>query len=226
MAANAAGISNRPQGRAAVSWSPRVAKTRIRRLYESDARGLLDEELLDDIGTALYLRCRDILTIEEAKYGKVLCPRCDREGVRSICPRPGRARQGVIECGRCGWRIVWADYLRTFKRRQLNIGGAAAAFRRFVREWPREKSPREKMLLIDRLIHEFHYALNHPRYEAGQPTRAVCVNLIRGKLTDVVAFLDELTHGERAAPEMLAARDAWRENLHRAGAWHPKGGIP
>jgi hypothetical protein len=81
------------------------------------------------------------------------------------------------------------------------------------------------MLLIDRLIHEFHYALNHPRYEPGQPTRAVCVNLIKGKLTDVVAFLDELTYGDGAAPEMLAARDAWRENLHHAGAWHPKGAI-
>ena len=49
------------------------------------------------------------------------------------------------------------------------------------------------------------------------------MNLIKGKLTDVVAFLDELTYDGSAVPEMLATREAWRRNLHRAGGWHPKG---
>jgi hypothetical protein len=54
-------------GRSEIRWSPRVPQWKIQRLYESDAQGLLDEELLDDVGITLWLRCRDILTIHEAK---------------------------------------------------------------------------------------------------------------------------------------------------------------
>ena len=43
-----------------------MPRDKIRRLYESEAQWLLDEELLEDVGFMLYLRCRDILTILEA----------------------------------------------------------------------------------------------------------------------------------------------------------------
>lgn len=55
--------------RSEVRWSPRVPKGKIRRLYESDARGLLDDELLDDVGIALLLRCQDILMVVGARQG-------------------------------------------------------------------------------------------------------------------------------------------------------------
>lgn len=42
-------------------WSPRVRKEKIRRLYQNDARGILAEELLYDVGTTLYCRCESIL---------------------------------------------------------------------------------------------------------------------------------------------------------------------
>src|SRR5689334_11807084 len=38
-------------------WEPRVPGHRIRRLYETDARGIRDEALLDDVAYALYSRC-------------------------------------------------------------------------------------------------------------------------------------------------------------------------
>jgi len=46
-----------------VHWAPPVSKEKIRRLYESDASGLRDDELLDDVGITLYLRCKSILTV-------------------------------------------------------------------------------------------------------------------------------------------------------------------
>ena len=49
---------------AEVRWTPRATKRQIRRLYESDARGLLDENLLDEVGVQLCLRCENIMTVK------------------------------------------------------------------------------------------------------------------------------------------------------------------
>jgi hypothetical protein len=59
-----------------IRWSRRVLPAKIRRLYESDAQGMLDVELLDDVGYAIYVRCRDILEVSEARQGRVKCKRC------------------------------------------------------------------------------------------------------------------------------------------------------
>jgi hypothetical protein len=42
-------------------WSARVRKEKIRQLYQKDASGIVDEELLDDVGTTLYCRCVSII---------------------------------------------------------------------------------------------------------------------------------------------------------------------
>jgi hypothetical protein len=44
-----------------VRWAPRVNPSLIRRLYEADARGIVDDELFDDVGSALHARCQSIL---------------------------------------------------------------------------------------------------------------------------------------------------------------------
>ena len=206
-------------GRAEIRWPRRLRKASIRRMYESDAAGLLDEELLEDVGIGLLLRCQAILTVAAARSGRVKCPRCQRAGREVYITRQDRARDQVISCPECSWQITWADYLRTVQRRQLHIGGAGPAFRAFVEQYPRARSAREKMLLIDRLIHEFHYSL---RTDPTRPTRAACVNLIQGRLTDVVAFLNDLTYGRDAAPELIQTRRNWRRSLSAAGEWHPK----
>jgi hypothetical protein len=93
-------------GRSEIKWSPRVPQWKIRRLYELDAQGILDEELLDDVGITLLLRCRDILTIHEAKRGRVKCPRCADQRERTIIERvsqKGDARDEAIVCPECGW---------------------------------------------------------------------------------------------------------------------------
>jgi predicted RNA-binding Zn-ribbon protein involved in translation (DUF1610 family) len=202
-----------------IQWTPRVPKSKIRRLYESDAAGRIDEELLDDVGMTLLLRCEDILVIADARQGRLLCPMCKRRGERTIVPRRTKARDELLRCDRCGWEITWADYLQSFKRRQLHIGGAGPAFRRYVKDYPQARSTRDRMLAVDRLIHEFHYSL---RDQPDRPTRACCVNLISGRLTDVVHFLDELsglTDGNRQLAETHAQ---WSKQCHNAGQWHPK----
>ena len=51
--------------RGEIRWGRRVPKWKIRRLYELDARGIVDEELIDDVGVTVFERCRSILTMRE-----------------------------------------------------------------------------------------------------------------------------------------------------------------
>ncbi len=130
-------------GRDEIEWAPRLSKEKLRRLYQSDAAGMLDEELLDDVGTCLFQRCQSILAVDEAKHGRVRCPRCEKAGRETIIRRELEhgAREMTLTCPVCGWQIVWQDYLRSFKRRQLNLGGAGVAFGAFARGWPAARGP-------------------------------------------------------------------------------------
>ena len=173
-----------------VRWSPRVSKAKLRRLYESAAQGIWDADLVNDVGMILYLRCRDILAIHQAEADKkVTCPRCDRAGKTTLIIRQGN-RWTPMTCAICGWTMTWVEYHASFQRRQLNPGGAVAYFKDFVVAFERSRDPKDRMLAIDRVIHEFHYSL---RALPDQPTRAAGVNLIDGKLSEVVTFLNELS---------------------------------
>ena len=44
-------------------------------LYENDARGIYDGELIDDIAYTLYARCRSFIAANEAVGGSAPCPR-------------------------------------------------------------------------------------------------------------------------------------------------------
>jgi hypothetical protein len=202
-----------------IRWPPRVPKHKLRRLYEVDAQGIVDEDLIDDVGTTLWVRCQAILEVAEAKGGRVRCPRCERQepGARqqepSIIQRehcPGDARDEVLTCPRCDWQITWGEYAKSFKRRQLNVGGARDAFERYVERYRAARTPRAKMLAIDRLIHEFHYSY---RWQPDLPTRSVGPNLIQGKLGDVLRFLDELSYGPQSTAGLIARRAEWQDTL-------------
>ena len=80
-----------PRGQSAngteeIRWSPRLPKHKLRRLYEQDALGITDEELLEEVGWGLYMRCRDILAIQRAER-EVRCARCDARQVDTYIPR-------------------------------------------------------------------------------------------------------------------------------------------
>lgn len=198
-----------------IKWSPRVSKSLIYRLYKSEAMGRLDPALLAEVGQKLFLRCRDILTVKQAVDGQVPCPDCRSRGAETIIHRPAHDPKTLMSCPACRWQMTWGQYRKNFMRKQLNLGGAGPAFRAFVDGWPAADSDRQRMLLVDRLIHEFHYSL---RTDPAQPTRAACVNLIEGKLTDVTAFLDELAQGIDD-PELTETYQAWSTTRDRVRQW-------
>lgn len=196
-----------PDDRADVVWSPRVPKWKVRQLYEDVSQGIWDDALIDDVGTTLFCRCRDILRIYRAHAERlVTCPRCDRAGTETLIPR-NVDWEVPFTCPVCGWSMTWRDYNRTYKRRQLNPGGAVPFFQAYVDGYPHARTARAKMLAIDLVIHSFHYSL---RAQPDLPTRAACVNLIEGRLTDVIAFLDEL-HALKLPPTMAQTGKVWRE---------------
>jgi len=192
-----------------IRWAPRLSKEKLRRLYRSDAAGLLDEELLDDAGTILLARCQSILEVAEAKKGRVRCPACREAGRETVFERE-RGRESVLSCPACGWQTTWLAYMKSYKRHQLNLGGAGPAFEAYVQEFPAARSPQEKMLAVDRLIHAFHYSLT---YLPDLPTRPAGVNLINGKLEDVIVFLNELTFGAASTPGLVETRQEWQATL-------------
>jgi len=133
---------------AKVRWASRVNPRLIRRLYETDARGIVDEELIDEVGVALYARCESILQANEAHiHGRVLCPECGQTIQRPL--DVWRDRSKPVTCDRCGWSVRWGDYLATYQDKHLVSVGAIAMHQAFVRDFRRAATPREKMLAIE-----------------------------------------------------------------------------
>jgi hypothetical protein len=206
--------------RSEIQWPPRVPKAKLARLYQADAQGIIDRDLIEDVGITLLLRCQAILDVAEAKAGRVKCPRCARAASLSAEPdehepvfiqrRPtrGEARDEVLTCPVCDWQITWGEYAQSFKRRQLNSGGATQFFQDYVRRYLAARTQQQKMLAIDRLIHQFHYSY---RWEPDLPTRSVGPNLIQGKLGDVLRFLDELTYGTGSTEGLAEMRREWED---------------
>jgi predicted RNA-binding Zn-ribbon protein involved in translation (DUF1610 family) len=186
-------------------WAPKVHRAKIRLLYERDAQGIADLELIDEVGWALWSRCDSILTVTAAHYGQVLCPTCE-----AVIYRQERwSVDEVVECPKCGWSISWSVYHRSYRGKQLFGANAVPDFETFHQAFPRSQTAREKMVLIDQLIHAFHVGLK----EIGRPAAA---NLIEGSLKNVIHFLDALSSGEVSAAGLDDSRSAWRETITAA----------
>lgn len=193
-----------------IQFTPRVGKGEIRRIYEDDAKGIHDEKIIDEVGFLFYMRCLDIISVNDAGKGKVRCPYCwGKKGEANyiLYEKTGyhEMQDLMLCCTKCGFTFAWADYVKAYRNNQLNSGGAMPAFQKYVREYPRCETAKEKMLLIDYLIHEFHYSL---KSQPDLPTRSVGANLIEGKLSDIVCFLDELTYNTGSFAE---SAEKWKE---------------
>jgi predicted RNA-binding Zn-ribbon protein involved in translation (DUF1610 family) len=169
----------------------------------------VDEALIDDVGTSLLLRCQSILVANEAHGGRAACPRCD------TIIRHTRNKHERIVCPACGWQTLWAYYTKTFEGQGLLGGGSIIFVRAFVENYALAQSPRERFLLIDRLIHAFHWEM----HEQIGMSRPVACDLIAGRFEDVVEFLDTLTYGEHTTPEVQQERGAWEQKVARSGEW-------
>ena len=192
-------------------WAPKVARRDIERLYQGQADGLLDEELLDEVAFAFYARCQSILTVTEAALGRVTCARCG-----ALMPRDDWDKDQLLTCQECGWSVTWGTYHRSYKAKQLHGGGAVGVFEDFVGALPKAKTPQDKMLLVDRIIHACHRNWHAKEVEY---TRPVAVNLIEGRMKETVAFLDELAYGVKGVPRLVANRETWRKRLTADWLW-------
>jgi hypothetical protein len=182
-----------------IRWAPRLRQARLWQLYQSEARGLLDEDLLAEVGFTLLERCR---SIDRVTRGEVECPRC---GQVFAVRRPGEwtLPEGSLPCpAGCGWSTTAGDYHASWRHRDLLATRAAPALAAYLRDYPRARTPQERMLCVDRLIHAFHWDA-----ELDLPNRAFANNLIEGKFEDVVALLDRLSAID---PEV---KQHWREAI-------------
>lgn len=167
-----------------MDWAPKVAPDQIRLLYENDHRGLFDEELLQEVGYRLVARCKDIIEVSEAILGDVHCRKCNHTIPRLKYDLPGEDGE-ILYCPQCDWQITWGDYFQSFTGRKLRGGEVLHIYREFVKRFQNAKSPQEKMLAIDYLIHEFHTNL-------GKPTKPVAVTVISGSSHKVKQLIEDL----------------------------------
>ena len=185
------------------TWAPRVKPYLIRQLYENDAQSLLDRTLMDKVGWALHARCDSFLLAREASQGRVHCPACGTTIQHDL--RPKR----ILCCPTCEWSCAWKDFAETIRNQQLHGGPEVIAlFQACVDQFPKAKTPTEKMLLIDGLIHGFHHYLR-----SGRTRRPVGINLIDGHLEFVIDFLDRLSTGPGSTPGLQQTQAEWRERI-------------
>lgn len=183
-----------------ISWAPRVSREKILQLYIKVASGINDEELIDDVAYSFYNRCSDIVRIWERRFA---CPLCCEE-----LPHPHPPGNDLY-CSNCEWRMPWREFFHTYRGKQLSVNTDVTDVpRRFLNELPGCKSPQEKVILIDSLIHACHESVIKGTIYYGRP---LVVNLIKGTMDQVIAFLENLPYGPDSLPEMSEQLVEWRK---------------
>jgi len=162
-------------------WARRLSKNDIYRLYKSEASGLLDEELLDEVGIGFYARCKTIKQVTER-----LCPDCS-EVIQGAFDGNNPDRQ--IACQHCQWISKWEYYHRSYKTDRIHGGRAYKYFLAYLEEYPLCKTARDKMLAIDRLMHYLHEDID----DEGSVTPAA-MNLVQGKRNEIREFIESLAY--------------------------------
>ncbi len=194
-------------------WAPRVRRDVVRRLYESDARGLRDDALADEVGIGIYARCLSMIEASEAREGKARCPLCE-----TVVTHDGRD-ETLLECTQCGWGITWLDYRKSLRNKKLAAPGIIGPLRDFVGKYARSRSYRDKVLAIDTLVHTFH------AQSRKYPTSPIAKNVLEGNIRDIVEFLDSLAYDAGSTPELLTTKESYKATLGRSwagGAERPK----
>lgn len=169
-----------------ISWSPKIRQAKVWQLYQNDARGTVDEILVEDVGLGLFHRCRSIWLVTRRE---VECPRC--EAVFSLCePGSWKMLPGLQTCPTpgCGWETTAEQWHDSWKHRELLGTAAMEAVEAYLHDYPLARTVQERMVCIDQLIHSFHISLR-----TGKPSRSFANNLIEGSHDQVIEFLDRLS---------------------------------
>ena len=194
-----------------VKWAKRVPQEWIARLYNQSVSGICDDELIDEVGWALYARCESIISATNGFEKKVLlCITCGKEVPLN--------NENIFSCP-CGFHATWEEFKKSYKGKQLHAANAMPIFLAYQKDFPRAKTYGEKLVCIDVLIHSFHLKLSYyrelPNYdiedESVELNRPVGANLIEGKLSEVILFLDKLS----ALPDSQE-KERWQRIAPRA----------
>lgn len=190
-------------GQDRIRWAPKLRTDRLVRLYESNAGGTLDAELVDEVGWRLWERLSDVILVTR---GRVRCE-CGTEFQVQI---PGEPNDTPRRCPKCGWTTTTLDWHASWEHRGLN--GNCPYFERFVTDFPRATSVRERMILIDGAVHALHMTAK------GEVSNFAARNFIEGSRPRIVALLEELALGNGSAVAE-GARQRWEEarRRYRAG---------
>lgn len=183
-------------------WAKRVSRRDIQCLYESDAKGLLDTDLLDQIHFAIHARVCDMFEVREAQQlGRVKCRNCGR-----LVPQPyrmgSRNRENILKCEQCGWQVTCGEFYNSYTSKSLLPGSVVDVFESYLERFPKVRTASEKMLLIDWLIHQFHVMQGVARMPVGQ-------NVIQGTTDQVRELIESLASGPNST-QGLSAREKWQ----------------
>ena len=190
------------------TWAGRVPRRKIAELYKKDALGIRDEDLIDEVGIGLLVRIREIFRARDANSGLARCPLCRRGIVHNF------DKAYLLRCESCNWELAWAEYQKSFQGKHLIASGMTAFLKEYVQKYSVARSPQEKMILIDTLIHRYHWELE------GGLTGPGARDLIGGKPQDVIDFLNQLSYGTRSNPEILATRQEWVDKVRASREQH------
>jgi hypothetical protein len=182
-------------------WAPRVSRRDIQRLYDSDAQGLLDQELLDQVHYAIYVRVCDMMEVREAQQsGRVKCRHCG-----ASIPQPyqmgARNKDKVLECVQCGWTVTCGEFYDSYSGKSLLPGSVVDVFEHYLEQFPQAKTSSQKLLLIDWLIHQFHVKQGVARMPVGQ-------NVILGSTDQVRELIESLASGP-GSTRGLSSLEEW-----------------
>jgi hypothetical protein len=187
-------------------WAGRVSRRDIQRLYESDARGMRDDELLDRVHYAIHARVSDMFEVRAAtNMGQVRCRSCG-ESIAQPFRMGSPHKRDVLRCERCGWQTTCGEYFDSYTGKSMMPGSATALFEQYLERFPQATTPQKKMLLIDWLIHQFHVMQGVARMPVG-------VNVIAGTTEQVRELIEGLAGGPGSTPG-LSSPDEWRATYH------------
>ena len=198
-------------------WSPRLKRHDIIRLYARDAEGIYDEDLINEVGYGLLARCEDILkvTLHHSRdwRGHQKCPNCRASLKRDFCAgeRPVRPMSLLHTCPACGWAGERKQHKSTCRQNGLFCHGCMVpCIRRFVDGFPVARTPQQRMVMIDTLIHYYHLAASG---------LFVPCPLLEGSPEEVTELLDGISQGRwafhrrqcpRCGKPLFGRRPTWK----------------
>jgi hypothetical protein len=147
-------------------WARKLPGQKLQQMYNSDAQGIQNEELVDEIGYTLYARC--LQAKEEMELIQAYKMKCHNCGIIL------QVDKLLIEC-ECGHQYLFRDYMRSYRKNNMPHGSAKYKFATFIKNWEGVQGYANKMRLIDNLIHEFHFNLL-----TNTNGRPVAINFIEG----------------------------------------------